>query len=380
MSDWPEGIDMEALLAPIEGEAPAGIDLREDFSPQSLYFRMRDARAEARATERSADANPGEDAVPPPQWKTVRDLAISALTPKTKDLEIAAWLTEALVRSDGLRGLAAGAHLIAGLSEALWDNNLYPMPDEDGIETRVAPVSGLNGEGGGGTLVQPLRKLPMFRRPDGNMMFYWQYEQAEELKKITDPARIKQRLASGSLPLEQVETEARAAGQAHFAGLRLAAKAASREWARMGEVLDAKAGADGPPTSQVRELVDALLGLTQRYAPPDVEEEVAEEAAEETGDGETGGAAAAGGGGMVMRPAQAVVTREDMLKELARIGEFFRKTEPQSPIAYTLEEAIRRGRMSWPDLLAELVSDTKVRDSILVQLGIRPLPDAPPPA
>ena len=33
MSDWPEGIDMDALLAPIEGDAPAGIDMREDFSP-----------------------------------------------------------------------------------------------------------------------------------------------------------------------------------------------------------------------------------------------------------------------------------------------------------------------------------------------------------
>jgi type VI secretion system protein ImpA len=377
MSDWPEGIDMDALLAPIEGDAPAGEDLREDFSPQSLYFKMRDARSEARAAERSADANPNEDNGTPPQWRTVRDLAITALTSKTKDLEIAAWLTEALVRSDGLRGLSAGAHLIAGLSEALWDNNLYPMPDEDGIETRVAPVSGLNGEGGGGTLVQPLRKLPLFTRPDGNMMFYWQYEQSEELKKITDPARIKQRLAAGNLPLEQVETEARAAGQAHFAALRRSAKAAAREWVAMGQVLDAKAGADGPPTSQVRELVEALLALTQRYAPPDVDDEVtadAEEAAAEPG--EPGAATAAGG--MLMRPAAAVVTREDMLKELGRIGEFFRKTEPQSPLAYTLEEAIRRGRMSWPDLLAELVSDTKVRDSILVQLGIRP--NAEPPA
>lgn len=378
MSDWPEGIDMEALLAPIPGDAPAGEDLREDFSPQSLYFKMRDARSEARAAERAADANPGEDNGPPPQWRTVRDLSITALTTKTKDLEIAAWLTEAMVRSDGLRGLAAGAHLIAQLSDTLWDSNLYPMPDEDGIETRVAPVSGLNGEGGGGTLVQPLRKLPLFTRPDGNMMFYWQYEQSEELKKITDPARIKQRLAAGNLPLEQVETEARAAGQAHFAALRRAAKAAAREWSAMGEVLDAKAGADGPPTSQVRELVEALLALTQRYAPPDTDDDAGEAAAEEAAaeGGEPGAAAAPGG--MVMRPAAAVVTREDMLKELARIGEFFRKTEPQSPIAYTLEEAIRRGRMSWPDLLAELVSDTKVRDSILIQLGIRP--NAEPPA
>lgn len=375
MSDWPDGIDMEALLAPIEGEAPAGIDLRADFSPQSLYFRMRDARSEARAAERSADANPGEDAVPPPQWRAVRDLAISALTGKTKDLEISAWLTEALVRSDGLWGLAAGAHLIAGLAETLWDNNLYPMPDEDGIETRVAPVSGLNGEGGGGTLVQPLRKLPMFARPDGNTMFYWQYEQAEELKKITDPTRIKQRLAAGAMPLEQVETEARAAGQAHFAGLRRAARAAAAEWERMGRVLDEKAGAAGPPTSQVRELVQALLDLTQRYAPPEAEEATADEPASEGVAGEAGGVAAAGG--LSMRPAQATVSREDMLKELARISEFFRKTEPQSPLAYTLEEAIRRGRLSWPDLLAELVSDIAVRDSILTRLGIRPTPDAP---
>jgi type VI secretion system protein ImpA len=80
---------------------------------------------------------------------------------------------------------------------------------------------------------------------------------------------------------------------------------------------------------------------------------------------------------MVMRPAQALMNREDMLKELARISEYFRKTEPQSPLAYTLEEAIRRGRLSWPELLAELVSDTAVRDSILVQLGIRPTPPAP---
>ena len=49
MAEWPEGIDMAALLAPIAGDAPAGSDLREDFSAQSTYYRLRDARAEARA-------------------------------------------------------------------------------------------------------------------------------------------------------------------------------------------------------------------------------------------------------------------------------------------------------------------------------------------
>ena len=367
MADGPDGIDVAALLQPIAGDAPAGTDLREDFSPQSIYYRLRDARAEARAAERAADENPEVETPPPQQWRTVRELVVAALAEKAKDLELAAWLTEALVRSDGLAGLAAGARLIAGLADAFWDQNLYPVPDEDGIATRVAPVTGLNGEGGDGTLIQPLRKLVLFSRADGTNVPFWQYEQSAELQGIGDAARVKQRLAAGVMPFADMETAARAAGGARFAALRALARAALREWAAMGEILDAKAGTDGPPTSRVRDLVKQILDVAERYAPPEaVEEAAAEAGVVEDGAGE-GSAVNAGG-----PPAKAVVTREDMLRELARIAEFFRRTEPQSPLAYTLDEAIRRGRMSWPELLAEVVSDANVRASVLSQLGIRP--------
>ena len=365
-ADWPDGIDMEALLAPIPGDGPTGADLREDFSPQSFYLRLRDARSEARAAERAADANPGEDSALPPQWRTVRDLSLQALATKTKDLELASWLTEALVRSDGLRGLAAGAHLIGGLATAYWDG-LYPTPDEDGIATRVAPVVGLNGEGGGGTLIQPLRKLPLFSRADGTMLAFWQYEQAEELKGIADPARVKQRLAAGVLPLDALENEARAAGQARFASMRASARLAGREWAAMSEVLDAKAGSDGPPTSHVRHLVTKVTDTVSRYAPPDAAEDVAEAEATDGDVAEDGTGSATGA-----KSGRAVVSREDMLKELSRIAEYFKKTEPQPPLAYTLDEAVRRGRLSWPELLSEVISDVAARDKVLTQLGIRP--------
>ena len=42
-------------------------------------------------------------------WRTVRDSAIEDADREAKDLEAAAWLTEALVRTNGLAGLAAGA-------------------------------------------------------------------------------------------------------------------------------------------------------------------------------------------------------------------------------------------------------------------------------
>ena len=55
-------IDLERLLAPIGGDHPTGTDIRLDASPASLYYRIKDARASARAAERSdiekAGANP----------------------------------------------------------------------------------------------------------------------------------------------------------------------------------------------------------------------------------------------------------------------------------------------------------------------------------
>lgn len=371
MADTPEGIDVAALLQPIAGDAPAGADLREDFSPQSVYYRLRDARAEARAAERAADENPEIDTPPPPQWRTVRELVLAALGEKAKDLELAAWLTEALVRSDGLAGLAAGARVIGGLAEAFWDQNLFPMPDEDGIVTRVAPVTGLNGEGGDGTLIQPLRKLVLFTRPDGANVAFWQYEQSAELEGIGDPERVRQRLAAGVMPFADMETAARAAGGARFAAVRALVRAALQEWTAMAEILDAKAGADGPPTSRVRDLLRQIETAAGRYAPVETADEGADETAEGAPDAPGAGAVPAGGAA----PAKAPASREDMLRELTRIADFFRRTEPQSPLAYTLEEAVRRGRMTWPELLAEIVSDTTVRGAILSQLGIRPSPE-----
>lgn len=372
--DLPEGFDLDALLAPIPGDAPAGVDLREDFSPKSPYYRLRDARAEARAAERTADAaepdqagGGNQEAVMPPQWRSVRDVAIKVLTENSKDLEVAAWLTEALVRNDGLSGLAAGAKLIGGLTEAFWDSNLYPLPDEDGIATRVAPIAGLNGVGGDGTLTQPLRKVALWQRPDGSKFGFWQYEQSVELAAITDPARLQARLQAGVLPFEDMEREARSAGPSRWAALREETAETLQAWQAMSDVLDARAGADSPPTSRIRDLLQQMRDVAARYAP----------SGGEPAPSATSAAAASATAGRLSGSGEAAgtdggATRDDMLRELARISEFFRRTEPHSPLAYTLEEAVRRGRMNWPELLEEIVPDPSVRSAIQTALGIKP--------
>ena len=396
MDDIPEDIDLESLLAPLPGDAPTGADLREDFSPQAIYFKLRDARAEARAAERQIDADGDATAAFPAQWRQVRALALDALATKSKDLEIAAWLTEALLRTDGLPGLTAGSRVLSGLVERFWDQptsesdaedepgrataGLYPMPDEDGMETRVAPITGLNGQGGDGTLVQPLRKLTLFERPDGAEMPVWQYEQSAELSAIGDPVRREQRLAAGVLPFDTVENEARSAGVSHFRALLRAVDAAVAAWQGMGSALDAAAGSDSPPTSRVLEILGGIRSAAVRYSG---ESEQAQDPAMPAGQAgaavpgpagaAAGGAGFSAGAGLAAGPS---ASREDALRLLNEIANFFQRTEPHSPLAYTLQEAARRGRMTWPELMEELVPDYTSRAAILSSLGIKPA--APP--
>jgi len=358
--------DLQSLLSPISGERAAGIDLRQDFSPQSVYYQLRDARAEARAAERAADADATPDVAIPAQWRIVRSLAAEAIAAKAKDLELAAWFTEALLRSDGLPGLRLGFALLGDLVDLYWED-VYPLPDEQGLETRVAPIAGLNGEGADGTLIQPLRKLPLFPRPNGAMLAFWQYEQAVEVAGMGDAGRRKQRLDAGAPVLADVEREAQAAGQAHFREIRANTADALAAWDTLAARLDQRAGPSSPPTSRVRDLLSQIIDIASRFAPPDPAETVVDVP---TRTEPQAGSAAASSDAAVEGPLR-LTTREDALRLLDEIASFFRYTEPHSPLAYTLREVVRRARLPWPELLEEIVADPALRSAILNTLGIR---------
>jgi type VI secretion system protein ImpA len=360
MPATPTALDVDALLVPISGASPAGADPREDFSAASPYLRLRDLRAEARTAERMADAAGDRDAGPVADWRPVRDLATDIIRTRAKDIEVACWLLEALVRTDGIAGFSAGTRLIAAMVETFWDG-LHPMPDdEDGLSRRFAPIAGLNGLDGDGTLIQPLRKLHLFERPDGSPVAVWQYRQSMEVAGIGETAKRQQRIAAGVLVFDTIDAEARAAAHDWAAPLGRAGQAALEAWNALGQVIAAHGGGD-TPDSRVRDLIAEIAAIAERYAPPEPAGANAPDASAE-------------GTMIAERPAHSarVSTREDALAALAEISDYFRRTEPHSPLAYTLAEAVRRARLTWLELLEEVVPDEGSRDSILLRLGIRP--------
>ena len=152
--------------------------------------------------------------------------------------------------------------------------------------------------------------------------------------------------------------------------MRDAAVGAGDAWRHLGEAFDARVGADAPPTSAVRDLIDKIAEIATRFAAG--EPAAPSAAAPVPGADGAGASAAPATGGQVTVPAGAIASREDALRALLEIAEYFRRTEPLSPLAYTLQEAVRRARMNWPQLLEEIVPDPSARAAILTSLGIRP--------
>src|SRR5262245_59361928 len=137
----------EELLNPIAGANPGGIELRYD----PIYDKIKEARRE------EDDVPQGEWAVArkTADWPLVIKLSKEALANKSKDLQIAAWLTEALVRREGFSGLRSGFDLLAGLIDQHWDH-LYPEIEDGDAEMRAAPLEWISLK-----MDMPVRRVPI---------------------------------------------------------------------------------------------------------------------------------------------------------------------------------------------------------------------------
>ena len=100
-------IDVSSLLEPVTDDNPVGTDIREDSSPTSAYYTIKDARNSARAAERNSMFDGGSSEADE-NWRKILDLAPEILKNNAKDLEVASWYTEALIRRHGFPGLKIG--------------------------------------------------------------------------------------------------------------------------------------------------------------------------------------------------------------------------------------------------------------------------------
>ncbi len=368
-------IDIESLLIPFSGDNPVGEDIREDYSPTSIYYQIKDARAQARTSERQILASDDPEAIQSmvPEWKTVLELAPKILEENGKDLEITAWYIEGLTRAYGFAGLRDGLKLTKGLVENFWDG-LFPLPDEDGLETRIAPLTGLNGEDGPGTLIVPISQIPLTQGFSHSPFAAWHYEQAYEVETITDPDKKEARLASGAASMKSIQQAISETQPSFFLTLKEDVNEAINAFSELTTALDEKCGHDGPPVSNIRnglKRIVEIVGFMTKDVVFEIEESIHEETVIE---GENGTAVASKAAAKTNKSASidsvSINSRDEAFRALLKVSEFFRKTEPHSPVSYNVEQAVKWGRMPLPELLGELIPDERAREEYFRLAGI----------
>ena len=366
-------INLELLLAPISEIAPAGSNLRLDVSPTSIYYRLKDARSGARAAERRADSEGGNPALAS-EWQTILTVAPKALAEKSKDLELAAWLIEGLVRSHGFAGLRDGMRLARGLIEMFWES-FFSLEDEDGLATRLAPIAGLNGQGNEGTLIQPLRKVPVTAQGDDGAFAVYHYDQARALSNVSDAEVRARREAGGEVSMERFTAAVNKSGGAFYLSLIEDIEAALQEIELLAAALSERAGRDAPRTSDVAGALTTILNAIRSFSGELVARALAAVAAAQgSAEGAPGAMGEAGAAGIAMTNGT-VSGRDDALRILLNVAEYFKKFEPHSPISTSLEEIVRRARMPFAELLQELLPDATAWRSALNSAGIKPPPE-----
>src|SRR5690348_17736289 len=96
----------EGLLNPIPGDNPSGKSLRYD----PVYDKVREARREEEVLPQGDWSHEIKKA----DWPLVIKLTTEALANKTKDLQLAVWLTEAHLHREHIAGLREGLDLLRG--------------------------------------------------------------------------------------------------------------------------------------------------------------------------------------------------------------------------------------------------------------------------
>lgn len=343
---------LEELLAPISDAAPAGEDL--SFSADF------DAVAEARrADDPTLEQGEWVTDLKSADWPGVAHRCTKLLRERSKDLRLASWLAEAQMQTQSFAGLADGFRLTAGLLERFWDD-VHPQVEDGDLEQRIGNVSWLlaNAE-------QWVRRLPLVQSSQGRYGLL-DFEAARNRRSENDPG--------SGLSMERFEAARRETPHSFYVRLAATVPDCQEALAALERVVDARLGQDSPSFANLREQMQLVRDAAMRFAREagvllDGGQDVAPGGA---AFGEPVAAAAVENNLAVPPPSAnmnlAINNRREAIAQLRRVAEFFRQTEPHSPVAYLAEKAARWGEMPLHVWLKRVVKDHSTLEHMLETL------------
>jgi type VI secretion system protein ImpA len=329
------------LLNAIEGPNPSGANLRYD----PVYDKIKEARR--------------EEAQPPPGM-TERDRKVAdnaqvikvttdLLTKRTKDLQLAAWLTEALLKHKGFGGLKDGLALCRGLVDKFWDS-VYPELEDGDAQSRGAPLGFV-----GTKLEIPIKIVPVVEKAPFSLL---DYEQSREVgfedQAKTDEAKKKRAhlVKEGKLTPELFDKAFEETPKKFYAQAEQDLDACLQTLAQLKKACDEKFGDDGPAFGPLKSSLDATRHLIhgflqkKREKEPDPVEVVATGEAAAEGEAQADAVGPVRTGVLIsVETSSEPPDRLEAIRKVAEAAAFLRRREPTSPASYLMLRGLRWGEL-----------------------------------
>lgn len=332
----------EDLLTPIVGDTPSGVDVRYD-SKVLLYDQIKEARRQ----DDNLDQGDWQHDRKMADYPQVIQLGQEALATKTKDLQVAAWLTEALLHTEGFSGLRQGLLLCQGLIANFWET-LYPPIEESDLELRAAPLDWL-----GAALELPLKSIALVRAG-------YDWYKFKESRVVGYEAQVQnnkekearaQRLAEGKLAPELFDKALAETPKAFYLQSEKELDGCLEALKSLDELCSQKYGDAAPSLGklkialgEVRHTVHTLLQKKRETEPDSVREALG--GIDQAGRPETTTVEATAVPGIVIPLANSEPPdRREAVASVAKAAAILRRLEPYSPAPYMIMRGLRWGEL-----------------------------------
>lgn len=355
----------EDILNPISADSPAGANF--------YYDPIMDKIKEARREDDTAPAGEWERELKVADHKLVIKLASETIATKSKDLQIAVWLTESLLKTHGFPGLREGLDTVRGILDQFWDH-CYPEIEDGDLELRAAPLDWL-----GSRLDVAIKAVGLLK----NGLSYLQYKESRTVPSEADASGNddKQKARQEAVDEGKITPEDWEAGDKATPNEFLQAVAANLDACiasveELTRVTDEKFGNQAPSYSglqstlvEVRHNVKLFLkarGISEAGEQDEAEEEQLAETAGEGGVAPAGGFA--GGPRGITVTGVVPANREEVAIRLEAISKYLREQDPTNPGPYLMLRGFRwgelRGLGAEPDQRELIAPPTEARQAV----------------
>ncbi|MEN8177248.1 MAG: type VI secretion system protein TssA [Pseudomonadota bacterium] len=330
-------IDVESLMQAISADSPCGEDLEYDPAFGELE-RLAQGKAEQQIGDTIVEAEE-------PDWRQVGKLA-TTLFSRTKDIRVVIYLMRSSLHTQGFTGLCDGLLLLKGMLTQNWEC-LYPELDAEDNNDPTMRINALVSLCDDQMLLNPVRKAPLV---SSRMMGQFSLRDIAIATGELQPTG-----GTGKTEIAAIDAAFLDADLEELQATADAVSASINYLSTIESYVTEQVGAsDAASFDELGQLLKSALQVLQDHLS---RRGVNENIADSEGSADQNGSGVSAAATPPASLSGAINNRDDVIRALGKIQDYYTRHEPASPVPMLMERAKQLVAMDFMQIIKNIAPD-----------------------